>query len=52
MDAQTYSYPPGVFAAFVYDVLLLRRWNFHRDGQVALENIAGLSPMNLRRGFI
>jgi hypothetical protein len=41
MDAPKYSYPPGVFAAFVRDVLLLRRRDFHQDAQAC---ILGLNP--------
>jgi hypothetical protein len=36
-----YSYPRGVFAAFVRDLLLLRKRDFHRDAQAC---IAGLHP--------
>lgn len=39
MDAPKYSYPPGVFAAFLRDVLLLRRRDFHRDAQACIANI-------------
>lgn len=41
MDAPKYSYPPGVFAGLVRDILLLRRRHFHRD---ALACIARLKP--------
>jgi hypothetical protein len=39
MDAPKYSYPPGVFAAFLRDLLVLRRRNFHRDAQACIANI-------------
>jgi hypothetical protein len=39
MDAPKYSYPPGVFAAFVRDLLLLRKRDFHHDAQACIANI-------------
>lgn len=41
MDAPKYSYPPGVLAAFVRDLLLLRRRDFHQDARACM---AGLTP--------
>lgn len=41
MADPTYSYPPGVFAALVRDILLLRRRDFHRDAKAC---IARLDP--------
>ena len=41
MAAPKYSYPSAVFAAFVRDLLLLRRRDFHRDAQAC---IASLMP--------
>ena len=39
MDAPTYSYPPGVFAAFVRDMLLLRKRDFRHDAQACIVRI-------------
>jgi hypothetical protein len=39
MAAPKYSYPPGVFAAFVRDLLLLRKRDFHSDAQACIANI-------------
>jgi hypothetical protein len=39
MDAPRYSYPPGVFAAFVRDLLLWRKRDFHRDALACIANI-------------
>jgi len=39
MAASKYSYPPGVFAAFVRDLLLLRKRDFHQDAQACIANI-------------
>jgi hypothetical protein len=39
MDAPKYSYPPGVFAAFVRDLLLLRKRDFHQDAQACIANL-------------
>jgi hypothetical protein len=39
MDAPTYSYPAGVFAAFVRDLFLLRKRDFHHDAQACTANI-------------
>lgn len=41
MHSPEYTYPPGVFAALVRDLLFLRRRDFHRDAQVC---ITGLDP--------
>lgn len=39
MDVPKYSYPPGLFAAFVRDLLLLRRRDFHRDSQTCIKRL-------------
>ncbi len=39
MATPRYSYPPGVFAAFVRDLLLLRKRDFHRDAQACIANL-------------
>ncbi len=39
MSAPKYSYPPGVFAAFLRDLLLLRKRDFHSDAQVCIANL-------------
>ena len=39
MAAPKYSYPPGVFAAFVRDLLLLRKRDFRKDAQACIANI-------------
>jgi hypothetical protein len=39
MDSPRYSFPVGVFAAFVRDVILLRKRDFHRDAQACIANI-------------
>ena len=39
MAAPQYSYPPGVFAAFVRDLLLLRKRDFRKDAQACIANI-------------
>ena len=39
MAAPKYSYPPGLFAAFVRDLLLLRKRDFHHDAQACIANI-------------
>jgi hypothetical protein len=39
MDAPKYSYPPIVLAAFVCDLLLLRKRDFHRDARACIANI-------------
>lgn len=39
MDTPKYSYPPAVFAAFVRDLLLLRKRDFHHDAQACIANI-------------
>jgi hypothetical protein len=39
MNPPRYSYPTGVFAAFVRDLLLLRKRNFHHDAQACIGNI-------------
>jgi hypothetical protein len=39
MSAPSYSYPPGVFAAFVRDLLLLRKRDFHHDAQACIANL-------------
>jgi len=45
MDAPKYSYPPGVLAAFVRDLLLLRKRNFHRDAQACIASLH--SPLHV-----
>ena len=39
MDAPQYFYPPGVFAAFVRDLFLLRKRDFHGDAQACIANL-------------
>ncbi len=39
MDNPKYSYPAGVFAAFVRDLLFLRKRDFHHDAQACIANI-------------
>ncbi len=39
MTAPRYSYPPGVFAAFVRDLLLLRKRDFYQDAQACIANL-------------
>jgi len=39
MEYPKYSYPPGLFAAFIRDVLLLRRRGFRRDAKACIEKL-------------
>ena len=39
MNVPTYSYPPGVFAVFVRDLLLLRKRDFRHDAQACIVRI-------------
>ncbi|HEX6269317.1 MAG TPA: 1-acyl-sn-glycerol-3-phosphate acyltransferase [Anaerolineales bacterium] len=39
MDSPDYSYPPGLLAAFIRDVVLLRRRNFRIDAEACIENL-------------
>lgn len=39
MGALKYSYPPGVFAEFIRDLLLLRKRDFRSDAQACIANL-------------
>lgn len=39
MDSPRYSYPPGMFAALIRDILLLRKRDFRKDAQACISNL-------------
>lgn len=39
MASPKYSYPPGLFAALIRDILLLRKRDFHKDAKGCIESL-------------